>query len=108
MDERGEPVTFGRLFVLGVPGGIVPCPAALVVLLTAIALHRLALGLAMIVSFSAGLAAVLIAIGIAVVKARGWIERFAGGGRLTRVLPVVSAVLITLIGIGIAFTGLRG
>ncbi len=108
LDARGEPVSFGRLFVLGVTGGIVPCPSALVVLLTAIALHRLVLGLAMIVSFSAGLAAVLIAIGIAVVQARGWIERLTGAGRLARILPVGSAVLITLLGVGIAIAGLRG
>ena len=48
---------------LGVTGGIVPCPAALVVLLSAISLHRVAFGLYLIVAFSLGLAVVLISIG---------------------------------------------
>ena len=74
-----------------------PCPTALVVLLSAVALHRIALGLALIVVFSAGLAAVLVAIGVVVVRARratmGWIPE-----RWLRGLPVLSALLVTGLG----------
>ncbi len=95
------------LLALGVSGGIVPCPSALVVLLSAIALHRIAYGLAMIVFFSLGLAAVLIVIGMMVVSARGWLSRFEGddAGKaswwrtLTNYLPIGSAAVITVIGV---------
>ena len=92
-------VTLGSLVALGVSGGIVPCPDALAILLIAVSLNRILLGLAVIVAFSLGLAAVLIAIGIVMVKARPLVDRFAGGGRVTTVwLPLASAVLIAALG----------
>lgn len=93
------PVTAKALLALGVSGGIVPCPSALVVLLSAIALHRVAYGMALITAFSFGLAAVLIVIGLAVVLARGALDRVPSGGALMQRLPVASAAAITLIGV---------
>jgi len=95
-------VTMGGLLALGISGGIVPCPGALVILLLAVALQRLALGLLLIVSFSLGLAAVLIAIGVLMVKARPLMDRFTGQGRLLRALPVVSSLVIILVGFAMA------
>ena len=92
------PITLKSLIALGISGGIVPCPSALVVLLSAIALHRLAFGMLLIVAFSAGLAAVLIAIGLMVVSASQWINRLPQSGVLMRRLPVASAAMITVIG----------
>ena len=63
----GAPVTWRSLLALGVSGGLLPCPSALVVMLGAIALQRVLLGLVLIVAFSAGLAATLSAIGLAMV-----------------------------------------
>jgi ABC-type nickel/cobalt efflux system permease component RcnA len=92
---------------LGITGGIVPCPAALVVLLSAIALHRIAFGLFLIVAFSFGLAAVLITIGLLVVYARRFMSRAAGEGRIVnRWLPIASAAFMTILGIVIAFQAL--
>ena len=88
---------------LGVTGGIVPCPAALVVLLSAISLHRVAFGLYLIVAFSLGLAAVLISIGMITVYARRMLSRLPSEGPLiNRWLPAASATVITCLGIGIA------
>ena len=88
-------------------GGIVPCPAALVVLLSAVALRRIGLGLGLIVAFSAGLAAVLIGIGLLVVCARRFMARFEGDGPLvTRWLPLASAAVIALSGVVIAVQAL--
>ena len=88
---------------LGVTGGIVPCPAALVVLLSAISLHRVAFGLYLIVAFSLGLAAVLISIGMITVYARRMLSRLPSEGPLiSRWLPAASATAITCLGIGIA------
>lgn len=92
-------VSLGSLVALGVTGGIVPCPDALAVLLIAVSLNRMVLGLLVIIAFSLGLAAVLIAIGIAMVKARPLVDRFAGQGRFTGLwLPLLSAGLVTVLG----------
>jgi ABC-type nickel/cobalt efflux system permease component RcnA len=88
---------------LGVTGGIVPCPAALVVLLSAISLHRVAFGLYLIVAFSFGLAAVLISIGMVTVYARRLLTRLPTDGPLiNRWLPTASATAITFLGVGVA------
>ena len=73
-------VSLRELFALGITGGIVPCPAALVVLLSAVALRRVGFGLFLIAAFSVGLAAVLIAIGLLMVYARRLMARFQGRG----------------------------
>lgn len=78
--------------------GLIPCPTALVVLLGAISQHQVALGLLLIVAFSAGLAATLSVLGVLVVKA----TRLPAPGRLATVLPALSAVVI--VGVGILLT----
>jgi ABC-type nickel/cobalt efflux system permease component RcnA len=74
-----------------------------VVLLSAVALRRVGFGLLLIVAFSAGLAAVLIAIGLLMVYARRAMARFQGEGPLiTRWLPLTSSAVIVVLGVGIA------
>ena len=100
-------ISLKGLCALGITGGIVPCPAALVVLLGALAIHRIAFGLFLIVAFSAGLAAVLIGFGLAMVYARRFMSRFAARGPLTeRWLPLASSAVITVVGITIALQSL--
>jgi ABC-type nickel/cobalt efflux system permease component RcnA len=100
-------ISAGQLLVLGITGGIVPCPAALVVLLSAVALHRTGFGLFLIVAFSIGLAAVLIVMGLAAVYARHMVSRLPLDGPLIqRWLPMGSAAMIVLLGFGIAMRGL--
>jgi nickel/cobalt exporter len=95
-------VSLRELLTLGVTGGIVPCPAALVVLLNALSLNRVGFGLLLIVAFSIGLAAVLIAIGILMVYAHRLMARFHGDGVLiTRWLPLISAAAMTGFGMAI-------
>ncbi len=104
----GADVSLKELVALGVTGGIVPCPAALVVLLSALALGRLGFGLVLIVAFSVGLAAVLIVIGLLVLRARRFMARWRGEGvLLTRWLPLTSSVAITGLGLAIAAQALR-
>ena len=101
------PVSLRALLALGITGGIVPCPAALVVLLSAVALRRVGFGLLLIVAFSVGLAAVLIGIGLLMVYARRFMSRFQGEGPLiTRWLPLTSAAVIALSGVVIAVQAL--
>jgi nickel/cobalt exporter len=98
--ERGT--GFRGLLAVGVSGGIIPCPTALVVLLAAISLHRVAFGLVLIVAFSIGLAAVISGIGLVAVGARQTFKRVSFEGRLVRALPAVSALLV--LGIGVVMT----
>jgi nickel/cobalt transporter (NicO) family protein len=90
------------LLAMGASAGLVPCPSALVVLLAAIAQHEVGLGLVLIVAFSAGLAATLTGLGVAVVAATRVGARLPGGGRATAVLPTLSAALI--VGVGLVLT----
>jgi ABC-type nickel/cobalt efflux system permease component RcnA len=90
------------LIAVGVSGGLLPCPTALVVLLAAISLHRVAYGLVLIVAFSLGLAAVITAIGLLAVTAKRTFGRMSFEGRFVRALPAVSALVI--IGLGVAMT----
>ncbi len=85
------------LLALGIAGGLVPCPSALVLLLTAIALHRTAYGLALVTAFSLGLTLVLVGVGISVVYSRRWFDQMPPRPAL-RYLPVASAVVVMAVG----------
>ncbi len=93
----------GSLLSLGISGGLVPCPEAMAVLLISFTINRLAFGLIILAAFSLGLAAVLIAIGVAMVMAGPSLTRFSKDGPLVRMLPVGSAVVVTLLGVVILF-----
>jgi nickel/cobalt exporter len=96
------------LLAMGASAGIIPCPSALVVLLGAIAQHQIALGLLLILAFSAGLAATLTALGIAVVHARRLTARVRPGSRLVTALPAASAVVIVAAGLLLTARALPG
>jgi ABC-type nickel/cobalt efflux system permease component RcnA len=103
-------VTWRGLVTLGIAGGLIPCPSALVVMLAAISLGQVLFGMALIVAFSFGLAGVLVAIGMALV-----LGRRLSGRRASRIvqrpivawalaaLPIVSAAAVTLAGIAITY-----
>jgi ABC-type nickel/cobalt efflux system permease component RcnA len=102
-----HPASPRALLALGITGGILPCPAALVVLLSAIALRRTDFGLLLIVAFSFGLAAVLIVIGLLMVYARRFMARIHGDGPIVRRwLPLASAAVVTVLGVTIALQAL--
>jgi nickel/cobalt transporter (NicO) family protein len=90
------------LLAIGVSGGLLPCPTALVVLLAAISLHRVGYGLLLIVAFSLGLAGAMTAVGLLAVSAKRVFSRMSFEGRLIRLLPAVSALAI--LGFGLAMT----
>ncbi|MDX2149517.1 MAG: hypothetical protein SFV54_02200 [Bryobacteraceae bacterium] len=98
----------GALFSLGVSGGLVPCPEALVLLMLSLTLGKIGFGLALLASFSLGLAAVLIAIGCAIVLMGPVVNRASkGGGAWRHALPVASAVVVTLLGAGLLVEAAR-
>ncbi|HXG10695.1 MAG TPA: hypothetical protein VNK04_13140 [Gemmataceae bacterium] len=91
------------LIILGTQGGILPCWDAVVLLMVAVAKNLLWLALPLLLAFSAGLAAVLIAIGILVVQARGLAGARWDESRLFKALPVLSAILITAVGLWLCY-----
>ncbi|MBC5806628.1 MAG: hypothetical protein DLM53_04715 [Candidatus Eremiobacter antarcticus] len=94
----GQAISFRNVLVLAMGGNVAPCPAALVVLLTALTLHRVGYGLLVIVAFSVGLAAVLTGLGIAFVRGATWLAAQPRLQRLVRFGPLLSGCAIALIG----------
>jgi nickel/cobalt exporter len=105
-DQEAGQVSYGTLLTLGITGGMIPCPAALVVLLSAVALQRIAFGLLLIVAFSLGLAIVLVGTGLLFVSARGVVQRWGGEGPWFTYLPFLSPLVITPLGVVIAVRSL--
>jgi nickel/cobalt exporter len=100
-------VSLRELFMLGVTGGIVPCPAALVVLLSAFSLHRIGFGLFLIAAFSFGLAAVLVVVGLTMVYAKRAVSsRVRGGNAAIRYLPILSSAFMVMLGVGITLSAM--
>jgi ABC-type nickel/cobalt efflux system permease component RcnA len=104
--DHGHGYSRAGLLGVGVSAGLLPCPSALVVLLSAIALHRIGLGLALIFAFSLGLAATVTAIGLVAVFARRLFGRVSLNGPLVRALPAVSALVIIGVGVGLTVNAL--
>jgi len=92
------PLTFRSAVLAAASGNIAPCPAALVVLLAAIGLHRVGYGMVLIVAFSVGLAAVLTILGVAVVRGAAWLVARPRFDRLARLAPLVTSVVIATVG----------
>jgi ABC-type nickel/cobalt efflux system permease component RcnA len=94
------------LVAVGITGGLLPCPSALVVLLAAISLHRVAFGMLLIVAFSAGLALSITGIGLVAVFAKQVFKRASFEGRLVRLLPAASALVILAAGLAMTVRAL--
>ena len=96
-----DKVTWRNLLALGISGGLVPCPSALVLLLSTIALGRVGFGLILVFVFSLGLAGTLTGLGLLFVSARQLFEKLPNRVKLMKLLPVLSALFIALLGLGI-------
>lgn len=103
---NGTKVTNGQILLFGLTGGLIPCPAAITVLLICIQLKALTLGATMVVCFSLGLALTLVAVGVgAAVSVQQAAKRWSGFNALARRAPYFSSVLIALVGI---YMGVHG
>jgi ABC-type nickel/cobalt efflux system permease component RcnA len=108
-----EGVTSWGLIVLGMSGGIVPCWDAIAMLVLAVGMNLVWMAVPLLLAFSAGLAGVLVLLGILVVKFRQFAGSRFGESRWVRALPIVSAVLVTALGFWLCYdslpaSGLRG
>ena len=102
-------ITLGSLMALGASGGLVPCPAAMVLLLSAIAIGHTGLGLVLLIAFSLGLAGVLMAIGMLVIYAKNWLPESSKNAQhpLLKFAPVASAFVILCVGVLMTAASLR-
>lgn len=100
-------VTTGEILWFGFTGGLLPCPAAIAVLLICLQLKAVTLGIAMVAAFSTGLAITLVAIGVvAAWGTRKAAASWSGFGAWANRLPYVSATLVLILGVGVALRGL--
>jgi nickel/cobalt transporter (NicO) family protein len=104
----GEKVTWRSLLALGISGGMIPCPSAMVLLLAAIALNKVGYGLLLVIAFSVGLAMTLTAVGMTLLYARNRIPRLAADASWPQWLPVLSAAAIVAIGTLLSYAALTG
>jgi nickel/cobalt exporter len=104
-----DPIRRGWLVVMGVAGGLVPTPSALVVLLGAIALHRTWFGVVLVGLYGLGMAGVLMGAGLILVRLQGWLERHwyqrPRAAVVLRYLPAVTAILLVGGGLSIVLRG---
>ena len=95
--SQGNPlagIRWRSLVTLGISGGLVPCPAAIAILLIAVSINRIAFGLSLIVAFSVGLAMILIAIGVLIIQGKGLFERLQWFDQIAYTVPVLSALVV--------------
>jgi nickel/cobalt exporter len=107
----GATLTWRGLFALGLTGGLIPSTSALVILLGSIVAGRTVLGLVLVVVFGLGMASVMSAVGLAMVFARGRLDRVSGATRLGRVataVPLLAAVAVTGIGLVLTWSAVAG
>ena len=111
MEATEGRITWRSLLALGVSGGLLPCPSAIIVMLAAISFGKILFGMALVVAFSLGLAFVLSAIGIALVLGRTASKRGTLSGlfkrpvfaRIVTVMPILSAVGVMIAGLYITY-----
>ncbi len=96
------PVTWKGLLGLGISGGLLPCPAALVLLLTAISLGRVGFGMILVTVFSLGLTGILITVGLLFIKGGRLLAQIPQVSGFNRWLPAGSALVV--FGIGVLIT----
>jgi nickel/cobalt transporter (NicO) family protein len=99
---------WGGLILLGITGGLVPCWDAIYLLLYTVGRSQFAIALPAVLAFSAGLAGVLVLIGILVVQVPRFAQSRLGYGKIVRALPIFSAVVVTLMGLWLCYEGVHG
>jgi nickel/cobalt exporter len=103
---EGTTASHYQIAVFGLTGGLLPCPAAFTIVLVCLQLKKFALGIAMVLAFSAGLAMTLVAVGVLAAWSLRHAEKHFGGlGSFARKLPYLSCALLALMGLFIGYEG---
>lgn len=103
---EGRTVTTREIVLFGLTGGLIPCPAAITVLLVCLQLKQVSLGVALVACFSLGLAITMVAVGaIAALGVQHASKRWTGFGTFARYAPFVSSALIIVMGLYLGLLG---
>ena len=111
LPPAGTTISWRGLFVLGLAGGLIPSTSALLILLGSIAAGRPAFGFVLVVAFGLGMAVVLGGIGLALVLARGRLDRVdpvSPLGRASGFVPLVASVLVFSLGLYLTLQAVSG
>jgi ABC-type nickel/cobalt efflux system permease component RcnA len=101
-------VTTGQIIIFGLTGGLIPCPAAITVLLLCLQLKQFALGTTLVLCFSIGLALTMVASGVlAALSVKHVSKRWSGFGEFARTAPYFSGAIIMMVGMYVGYLGLR-
>jgi nickel/cobalt transporter (NicO) family protein len=101
-------VTTWQIAVFGLTGGLIPCPAAITVLLLCMQLRQFSLGFALVLCFGIGLAITMVSAGVlAALSMRHMEQRWTGFSNFARQAPYVSATLIAVVGVYTGWLGWR-
>ncbi len=102
----GKAVATGQIVLFGLSGGLIPCGAAITVLILCLQLQQISLGIVLVLCFSVGLALTMTASGvIAAVSVRAVSKRWSGFGAFAQQAPFVSGLLVLLMGLYIGASG---
>ena len=104
-----QTVSNGQIVLFGLTGGLIPCPASITVLLLCLQLKKLALGATLVACFSIGLAATMVAVGVAsALSIKHVSSRWSGFDAFARRAPYLSSLLIIVVGLYTGYLGLSG
>ena len=98
--------SFKSLMLLGISGGVAPCPTGLALMLVAISIDRALWGLALVTAFSLGLAAVLVVLGVVSISATNLFRKISSSGKVWKMLPIISSIVVIVVGIVLAISSL--
>jgi nickel/cobalt transporter (NicO) family protein len=104
----GRSVTTWQIVLFGLTGGLIPCPAAITVLLLCLQLKQFSLGFTLVVCFGIGLGITMVSAGVLAALSLRHIERrWSGFSHYARQAPYASAMLIVLVGLYTGWLGLK-
>lgn len=105
-----QSVTTGQIIMFGLTGGLIPCPAAITVLLLCLQVKQFVLGCILVLAFSIGLALTMVAAGVAAaIGVRHLSTRFTGfgGGAIAARAPYFASAVIIIMGLYLGYEGLH-
>ena len=105
--KQAPAIEWQSMTALGVSGGLIPCPDAIAILLIAITIQRIAFGISMILTFSMGLAIVLVTIGIIIVQGKNIFRKLKFFDHVGIWVPMFSALIVLIVGIGLIQSAIK-
>ena len=104
-DAASSKISWRALITLGISGGLLPCADALAILLLSVSVNRIALGLVLLLAFSAGIALTLTVIGVIAAGGQRILRRYNRLEPILARLPLASAAVVLALGLILTWQG---